>query len=363
MPDPAPARWPTLAFLAGASSLPACSWQTCSLPGLQRLAALDSRSGAPAPAPCSAFAGLQNGGATCYMSSVFQQLFMQPTIRCGMGRAAVQADAASARCTLLHVTPAQPQCQNAALGSSLPRTCGYTPRRPGQAPPFPLVLILRRQALADPLRCAAFPQAAHPERPWGAHRGAGGQCVSPDAGASAVRPLAVRLLGSMRCAALSPCILQRRAHARCRLRPCPRCATCQGPRASLLNVLLNLHVPRGPLQAAPAIKPSTTPPHTRPPAHTHVSGARPTPVPGAGGAARHAGMRVPRRAPLVLLLYRSGRPCLPTWRWAWSRGMSLAASGARSRTTTASPSTSGESSARAAQAHDMQFCVGSAGPH
>ncbi|KAL4452636.1 hypothetical protein ABPG75_008298 [Micractinium tetrahymenae] len=28
-----------------------------------------------------AFAGLQNGGATCYMSSVFQQLFMQPTIR------------------------------------------------------------------------------------------------------------------------------------------------------------------------------------------------------------------------------------------------------------------------------------------
>ncbi|EFN51470.1 hypothetical protein CHLNCDRAFT_59229, partial [Chlorella variabilis] len=28
-----------------------------------------------------AFAGLQNGGATCYMSSVFQQLFMQTTIR------------------------------------------------------------------------------------------------------------------------------------------------------------------------------------------------------------------------------------------------------------------------------------------
>jgi len=32
---------------------------------------------------CSAFAGLQNGGATCYMSSVFQQLFMQPIIRWG----------------------------------------------------------------------------------------------------------------------------------------------------------------------------------------------------------------------------------------------------------------------------------------
>jgi hypothetical protein len=31
--------------------------------------------------PCSTFAGLQNGGATCYMSSVFQQLYMQPTIR------------------------------------------------------------------------------------------------------------------------------------------------------------------------------------------------------------------------------------------------------------------------------------------
>ena len=32
-------------------------------------------------APLSDFVGLKNGGATCYMNAVFQQLFMQPSIR------------------------------------------------------------------------------------------------------------------------------------------------------------------------------------------------------------------------------------------------------------------------------------------
>ena len=31
--------------------------------------------------PLSTFVGLKNGGATCYMNAVFQQLFMQPSIR------------------------------------------------------------------------------------------------------------------------------------------------------------------------------------------------------------------------------------------------------------------------------------------
>ena len=30
------------------------------------------------------YAGLKNGGATCYMNAVFQQLFMQPGIRAGI---------------------------------------------------------------------------------------------------------------------------------------------------------------------------------------------------------------------------------------------------------------------------------------
>jgi uncharacterized UBP type Zn finger protein len=29
----------------------------------------------------SGYVGIRNGGATCYMNSVFQQLFMQPSIR------------------------------------------------------------------------------------------------------------------------------------------------------------------------------------------------------------------------------------------------------------------------------------------
>ena len=32
-------------------------------------------------APLNTFVGLKNGGATCYMNAVFQQLFMQPSIR------------------------------------------------------------------------------------------------------------------------------------------------------------------------------------------------------------------------------------------------------------------------------------------
>lgn len=31
--------------------------------------------------PLNTFVGLKNGGATCYMNAVFQQLFMQPSIR------------------------------------------------------------------------------------------------------------------------------------------------------------------------------------------------------------------------------------------------------------------------------------------
>lgn len=35
----------------------------------------------PCRSPLSTFVGLKNGGATCYMNAVFQQLFMQPSIR------------------------------------------------------------------------------------------------------------------------------------------------------------------------------------------------------------------------------------------------------------------------------------------
>ena len=40
-------------------------------PSLQYLPPVDSRS-------VSGFVGLKNGGATCYMNAVFQQLYIQP---------------------------------------------------------------------------------------------------------------------------------------------------------------------------------------------------------------------------------------------------------------------------------------------
>ncbi len=36
------------------------------------------------PRPYKGFCGLKNAGATCYMNSVLQQLFMVPTIRYGL---------------------------------------------------------------------------------------------------------------------------------------------------------------------------------------------------------------------------------------------------------------------------------------
>jgi uncharacterized UBP type Zn finger protein len=38
--------------------------------------------------PAGQYMGLKNGGATCYMNAVFQQLFMQPAIRAGVLAAA-----------------------------------------------------------------------------------------------------------------------------------------------------------------------------------------------------------------------------------------------------------------------------------
>ena len=35
------------------------------------------------PRPHKGFVGLKNAGATCYMNSVLQQLYMIPQIRCG----------------------------------------------------------------------------------------------------------------------------------------------------------------------------------------------------------------------------------------------------------------------------------------
>jgi hypothetical protein len=46
--------------------------------------------------PAGQYMGLKNGGATCYMNAVFQQLFMQPAIRAGvLGAAAVEPGEAS----------------------------------------------------------------------------------------------------------------------------------------------------------------------------------------------------------------------------------------------------------------------------
>lgn len=54
-------------------------------PHLHAFAWLHTAPSSSLPAVCcrqqSGFVGLKNGGATCYMNAVFQQLFMQPSIR------------------------------------------------------------------------------------------------------------------------------------------------------------------------------------------------------------------------------------------------------------------------------------------
>lgn len=63
----------------GQSDVPACLTACVCLQVLQRFGLSPRQLRAPGQ-----YAGLKNGGATCYMNAVFQQLFMQPGIRAGI---------------------------------------------------------------------------------------------------------------------------------------------------------------------------------------------------------------------------------------------------------------------------------------
>ena len=79
--------------------------------------------------------GLQNGGATCYMSAVFQQLFMQPAIRrapAPPARKRLPAAAAAGGCACppagvrARLLPARPSACSARLhraGAALLEAC------------------------------------------------------------------------------------------------------------------------------------------------------------------------------------------------------------------------------------------------
>jgi len=131
-------------------------------------------------APCrnpSGYVGIRNGGATCYMNSVFQQLFMQPSIRELILGGPEEAPAARSD-SVFYQTQASAKLRTTNLGSeqvacaamAAPRSLLKPPEQPASRVNGPhTVATLSPQSIFGHLAMGQQ-EAVHPRSFWRAFR-------------------------------------------------------------------------------------------------------------------------------------------------------------------------------------------------